>query len=85
MTPKERAHQLLNIMFNQTYTFQEYAGANMSTEIVGYEAGKKCAMAAVDEILKVVNDIWMDSFTTGESNNKFYNYWQEVKQELEKL
>ena len=77
MTPKEKAHQLLNIMFNQTYTFQEYAGAHMSTEIVGYEAGKKCAMAAVDEIINNDGFTKFDDYLT--------KYWQEVKQELEKL
>lgn len=73
MTPKEKAQQLLNIMSNQTYTFQEYAGAHMSTEIVGYEAGKKCAMAAVDEVINTL--FWQ----------RQSDYWKEVKQELEKL
>lgn len=45
--------------------------------------GYKCyALVAVDEILNVVNDIWMDSFTSGKSDNKFYNYWYEVREEL---
>ena len=77
MTPKEKAEYLREKMSDQTYTFQEYAGANMSTEIVGYEAGKKCAMAAVDEILN------NDGFTKFDDN--LTEYWQEVKQELEKL
>jgi hypothetical protein len=46
---------------------------------------KQCALIAVDEISRVVNDIWMDSFTTGESDNKFYNYWQQVKTEIHNL
>jgi len=43
---------------------------------------KQCALIAVDELIKVVNDIWMDSFTIGKSDNKFYNYWQKVRQEI---
>jgi hypothetical protein len=46
---------------------------------------KYCAIIAADEISRVVNDIWMDSFTTGESDNKFYNYWEQVKIEINKL
>jgi hypothetical protein len=46
---------------------------------------RQCALVAVDEISNVVNDIWMDSFTVGESDNKFYNYWQDVKSEIEKI
>jgi len=34
---------------------------------------KKCALIAVDELI-------LDAY-----NNYYYNYWQEVKQEIEKL
>jgi hypothetical protein len=40
-----------------------------------YEA-KQCALIAVDEILKIT---WVDKFLTVQE------YWQEVKQEIEKL
>jgi hypothetical protein len=73
MAPKEKAEQLLNIMSNQTYKFQEYAGARLSTEILGYEAGKKCAMVAVDEVINTL--FWQRQI----------DYWEEVKKELEKL
>ena len=39
-------------------------------------AAKYCALIAVDEILKIT---WVDKFLTVE------DYWQEVKQEIEKL
>ena len=32
-----------------------------------------------------MNDIWLDSFKGGESDNKFYNYWKKVKKEIEKI
>jgi hypothetical protein len=71
MTPKEKAKELV-----KKYLYLYNTDKSES---------KQCALIAVDEISKVVNDIWMDSFTTGESDNKFYNYWQEVKIEIEKL
>jgi len=41
----------------------------------GYYDAKQCALIAVDEILNVG---FMDT-------NDLYDYWQEVKQEIEKL
>jgi hypothetical protein len=40
------------------------------------ERAKECAFIAVDEILKIT---WVDKFLTVE------DYWNEVKQEIEKL
>jgi hypothetical protein len=39
---------------------------------------RKCALIAVDEIL-IIQEYW------GGINNTNYQYWQEVKQEIEKL
>ena len=71
MTPKEKAKELLDEMSSQTYSYQPYAGAHYVIEEIGWEAGKKCALIAVGEIID------KDGY-----NN---DYWQEVKQELEKL
>lgn len=46
---------------------------NADSLIYKNQYAKECALIAVDEILKAI----------GFSDNKFY--WQEVKQELEKL
>lgn len=40
MTPKLKALSLLDKMEKQTYSYQEYAGANSSIAEIGYEAGK---------------------------------------------
>jgi hypothetical protein len=77
MTPKEKAEELVRTY----YTW----GINKEGQTLSWLEAKQCALIAVEEISKVVNDIWMDSFTTGESDNKFYNYWQEVKKEIEKI
>jgi len=39
----------------------------------GYKESKQCALIAVDELI-------LDAY-----NNYYHNYWQEVKQEIEKL
>ena len=70
MKPKEKAKELLELMECQTYSYQEYAGANSSITEIGYEAGKKCALITVNEILIYTN---------------YSKYWEEVKQELEKI
>jgi hypothetical protein len=44
-----------------------------------YEAAKDCALIAVDEILYVITGIYDYDF------EKLNPYWQEVKQEIEKL
>jgi hypothetical protein len=44
-----------------------------SSNTVHYDAAKQCALIAVDEILKVIHTNMEDK------------YWQEVKQEIEKL
>ena len=78
MTPKEKALSLLDKMEKQTYSYQEYAGAHPSIAEIGYEAGKKCALITVDEIISMQEQV----------NIRFdfnIKYWEEVKQELEKL
>jgi hypothetical protein len=64
MTPKEKAIQLV----------EQFSSVLMHDEI--YEDSIKCALIAVDEILKIT---WVDKFLTVE------DYWNEVKHEIEKL
>jgi hypothetical protein len=80
MTPKEKAKELFNKMESQTYSYQPYAGANYSIEEIGWEAGKKCALIAVDEILDIAYWEYMESM--GEKEKE---YWEEVKQEISNL
>ncbi len=71
-TPKQKAEELVDKMSSQTYSYQPYAGAHYNEEEVGWEAGKKCALIAVDEILEEcrLEKDW---------------YWQEVKTEINNL
>lgn len=72
MTPKEKAESLLELMSNQTYEYQPYAGATWLEAEVGYEAGKKCALIAVDEILEQCVQLKVD-------------FWEQVREEIENL
>ncbi len=73
MTPKEKAEELVDKMSSQTYSYQPYAGAHYNEEEVGWEAGKKCVLIAVNEILESID------------NFEIQDFYLEVKQEIEKL
>ena len=45
----------------------------------------RCALIAVDEILQIFNNEWTKLDFWTEEINGTINFWQEVKQELEKL
>jgi hypothetical protein len=79
MTPKEKAEWLLDEMSKQTYEYQPYAGANYIKEEIGYEAGKKCAIIAINEIIKQWE--YIDAYLAdlnGELNPNL-KYWYEVR------
>jgi hypothetical protein len=77
MTPKEKAKELANRFYN---------------EVKYMEHAKVCALIAVDEILNSNPHIYIEkggsdcrgdwSYKEAQSNQL---YWQEVKQEIEKL
>lgn len=83
MTPKEKALELYWKYYNRI----EHT---LSEEYSEHETFlcKECALIAVDEILYNAGMIWSGIYTEtgmtakGEIRKK---YWQEVKQELEKL
>jgi hypothetical protein len=69
MTPKEKANQLVDRMYNVDFH-------DDAREIaMRYPHAIKCALVAVDEIL---NEYWSH-------DTKRRDWWQEVKQEIEKL
>jgi len=69
MTPKEKATELSNKYFEQFLAFGEY---------LSIQKANQCALIAVDEILN-------DSFYTTTINISGIYFWQEVKEEIEKL
>ena len=70
MTPKEKALEIANAMYNGS-VFDKTKEQHLQE----LENAKRCALIAVDEIIAKHYDDW-DSHSA---------YWQEVKQEIEKL
>ena len=73
MTPKEKAIELFNKFYD----------AIPSNDMgLNYDASEKCALIAVDEILWEIIKYADNSREYVVENSK---YWQEVKQEIEKI
>jgi hypothetical protein len=73
MTPQEKAIELVDKMgFSTSYTIDNTSW--QSTPIYKNQYAKKCAIIAVDEIMKLFYRL-----------DDEYKYWQNVKTEIEKL
>jgi len=70
MTPKEKAKDLVQDMYFEVPYVHD------PTEPQGDDIAKQCALIAVDELIY--------SHSQDTTDNQFY-FWQEVKQEIEKL
>lgn len=70
MTPKEKAKELISSMYQPI--FDTDFGIFTSNDSSKYQVAKQCALIAVDEILSLLPLANRD-------------FWQEVKQEVEKL
>ena len=69
MTPKEKAEYLIR----KYYSF----GLNNPAQSFSWYECKQCALIAIDEIINSVDDEHVSDI--------FNEYWEEVKQEIEKL
>jgi len=76
MTPHEKAEELYNLMIEK---FKDYTGIFLEYKSKE-NCAKKCALIAVDEILKA-----MDNPDETYLMKHSVNYWQEVKKEIENL
>ena len=71
MTPQEKADEL----FRKMYQTHSVAASDITTYFA-----KQCALVAVDEIIAQIEpSVSMDVISAR------INYWQEVKQEIEKI
>ena len=81
MTPKEKAIELYNKFLNPSGDTYLYG-------MLEHESAKECALIAVDELIKYHDD-FMDVVRYELPSNIVasipYKYWDEVKQEIEKL
>ncbi len=74
MTSKERAKDLVNKFTPHTKVFHEHLGW------VNYlDSDKQCALIVVDEILNTIE------YSSQADELSKISYWEEVKQEIEKL
>jgi hypothetical protein len=69
MKPKEKALQLID-------KFENYSFMDIDKKISSFNSAKQCALIAVDEMIE---ELIVTDFA-----NRF-PYWQEVKEEIEKL
>jgi hypothetical protein len=77
MTPKEQALKLYDKFFNNAESRNKIG--LYDEDLHKYNA-KQCALITVDEIIKTNPYEW-----DGEDMNSTIDYWEEVKQEIEKL
>jgi hypothetical protein len=75
MTPKEKAEELV-------LKFKELPEEGTLMWYLSFEIAKKCALITVDEILNILNDYWNQDCKI---NHTKIGYYEEVKQEIEKL
>jgi ferritin-like protein len=79
MSPKEKAIDLVDLMHNTSHCEGKHFPNNNYCECseINFFQAKQCALIAVAEIINVTVGLngWIDGF----------QYWEEVKQEIEKL
>ena len=74
MTPQEKANELVEKFKEHSQLMIGYGGFSSRNG-----SAKQCAIIAVDEIIDAID--WHDF----ETPNEQIDYWQEVKQEIQKL
>ena len=72
MTPKEKAIDLTADFYDIKSNEPDYG--------MEWEMAKKCALISVDEIIKQLTPI-----EEAPNNKDAFNYWEEVKNEIENL
>jgi predicted DNA-binding ArsR family transcriptional regulator len=75
MTPQEKAEELVIKMYQPLPASKEAEKGKEHLYYNQYNAAKQCALVAVEEIMLL--DFWTDG--------SIYDYWMQVKQEIEKL
>jgi len=87
MTPKEKATQLCDA-FYQKLPLERYVtttDGDLSWEYNSWKRAKECALIAVDETIRTLNEDIRDIDVRGNILLDLIDYWKEVKQEIKKL
>ena len=81
MTPKEKAKELVKKFMSIDSDSEKFDGFKM-----GFFYAQRCGLIAVGEILELTKKPTYNPFDWNEITGFYYDeYWQEVKQEIEKL
>ena len=82
MDAKEKAKELVDkFHIIETSHWNENMDGRMTMEQIGFYSAKQCALIAVDEIIDAIDFDWMER----QNLERQHAYWQEVRQEIEKL
>lgn len=79
MTPKEKAKELVDkyLLLAIDFPYNDVQdGQCIGSGYMLHNSAKQCALIAVDELIKATEDVWFLDYG---------NYWQQVKQEIQKL
>lgn len=91
MTPKEKAEELVDKMYNSDYCPKNHIPNNNYCDCpeIGWLQAKSCAKIAADEVWNGIDKNFHahpDAPALSEiAWNKTHDYWQQVKSEIEKL
>ena len=87
MKPKEKAIELVNKFIDYVNCWDDESADPNYTQAYNY--AKQCALIAVEEVLNSRPSLPIEAFggsiNMGECIKLSIQYWQEVKQEIEKL
>jgi hypothetical protein len=78
MTPKEKAEELFN-------KYCIYLRAGLLYDEEAREDAKQCALIAIDEIEKALTDYGRGDSLQLQNMDSEFRFWEQVKQEIEKL
>jgi hypothetical protein len=85
MTPKEKAEELID----KIYYCQRYADGENYIPLEAYKRAKQCALIALDEILNNIMFFWYSPTKDMPKDIAYFvtqkKYWEQVKEEIEKL
>jgi hypothetical protein len=81
MTPKEKAKELVDKMYNTPHCGIEHFPSKHYCDCseINFSQAKQCALVAVNEMLG------LGAIVGSDLSDSFYIYWEEVKQEIKNL
>ena len=85
MTPKEKAEELVGKFKQYSYYDAHDLTTRVKREESNTESTIECAIIAVDEVLSYIDGNHNGYYTMPENIKVQYDYYEEVKQELENM